>query len=272
MIKTWGRYVELQVGSLLITSDDLDIEFTINGSSSSDANTAEITAYNLSLATRTLIKPDLDIQLRAGYQGDSGTIYAGRVKKTYEERDQGDLKTKITALTRGFALGLASTNYPKGTSIKSIVEAAFAHSKIPVQNTDGCQEFTLESPYTTDPSADADLQFCQKLINGSEKKHKTARYYIEANGGYFVPENYTRGSETIILSSETGLIETLPEVPGDGAYTRSIRCGLNYRIGTDSRIELQSRVVGASGIYKVVEYSHKCEGTDFETEMKVKPL
>lgn len=266
---SWIRYVSLQVGALLITSDQLDIEFEIKGSNTSDSNTAEISVFNLSKKTRAAIKPDQVVLLRAGYIGDIGIVFSGYVKTTSELRDQGDLKTKLTVLMKEYASGRAPTKYPKDALVKCIVEAAFADSQIPAQCTDGCQGFTLDAEYTSELSAAADLEYCAKLINGSEKAHKTAKYYVEAAGGYFVPIDYVRGSESVVLSPETGLIETMPEDPGDGKYTRSIRCGFNHRIGTDSFITLKSLDSRAAGMYKVVEYTHKLEGTEFETECKV---
>lgn len=268
----WIRYVSLQVGSLLITSDQLDIEFEIKGSNKSDANTAEISVFNLARKTRESIKPDQAVLLKAGYVGDAGNIFVGYVKLVSELRDGENLKTKISVLTKGCVSGRQTKKYPIKTPLKTLVEAAFKDSQIPAQCTDGCQGFTLDAEYTSDPSAAADLEYCAKLINGSEKAHKTAKYYVEAAGGYFVTQGYVRGSETVILSSETGLIESLPEDPDDKTYTRSIRSGLCYRIGVDTHIELKSRVSGASGTYKVVEYIHKYEGEEFETECKVQPV
>lgn len=271
---SWNRYVSLQVGSLLITTDQLDIEFEIKGSNSSDANTAAISIFNLSRKTRADIKPDQDVLLQAGYVGDVGIVFSGYVKTTSEVRDQGDVQTKLTVLTKGYATGRNTVIYPADGPIKSIVETAFRDSQIPAQCLDGCEGATLDAEFTSDPSAATDLENCAKLINGNndETKSKTVKYYVEAAGGYFVNANYVRGSESVLISSETGLIETMPEDPGDGTYNRSLRCGFNHRIGTDSLIELKSLDSGASGMYKVVEYTHKCEGTEFETACKVKTL
>lgn len=268
----WMRYVSLQVGSLFITSDQLDIEFTIKGSNTSDANTADIIIWNLSRKNRDSIGPDQEVLLRAGYVGDIGDIFSGKVKMTSETRDQGDMGLKISAITQGYATGRPVVKYPVGTPLESIVSRAFIDSTIAVQCLSGCQGASLESEYTTDPNAAADLEYCAKLINGNDTKYKSVKYYVEAAGGYFVSQNYVRGSEATVLSSETGLIETVPETPDDGSYTRTIRCGFNHRIGTDGQVKLSSQDSSATGAYKIVEYSHKCEGTEFETECKVKPL
>ena len=38
----WLRYIELQVGSTLITSDDLDIEFTVENDDKNSAGQADL--------------------------------------------------------------------------------------------------------------------------------------------------------------------------------------------------------------------------------------
>ena len=269
MTDMWNRFVSVQIGNLYITSDQLDIEFSVKGSNSSDANSVEVSIWNLAKKTRDAIKQDQDILLRAGYVSDVGDLFAGKVKYVSEERDQGDLKTKITCLTKGYATGLAPVKYPVGTPLQTIIAAAFTKSGITPQKIDD-QGFTLEQDYTSETTAAADLDYCAKIINGSSRVHKPARYYIEANSGYFVTQDFIT-SEVVILSSETGLIETLPETPDDGSYSRSIRCAMTHRIKVDSLIDLQSLDSRASGTYKVVEYTHKYEGTEYETECKVKP-
>ncbi len=266
---SWMRFVSAQIDSLLITSDQLDIEFTVKGSNSSDANTAEISIFNLSRKTRDKIKADQEVLLKAGYVGDVGTVFTGKIKTISETRDQGELQTKILVLTKGYATGIPAVKYPDGTPLRTIIENALRASEITPEKIDD-QGFPLESDYTSDTNAGAVLEYCAKLINGSKKPHKTAAYYIEGNAGYFVTDDYSR--DAVVLSAETGLIETLPEDPGDGRFTRSIRSGLNHRIRVDSYIDLRSLSTGATGTYKVVEYVHKYEGTEYTTECKVKPL
>ncbi|PKG31387.1 hypothetical protein [Methanoregula sp.] len=205
----------------------------------------------------------------AGYVGDNGNIFVGKIKTISETRDQGELQTKILVLTKGYAAGIPAVKYPAGTPLKTIIENAFQASKITPEMIDD-QGFTLESEGTSDTNAGAVLEYCAKLINGSKKPHKTAKYYIEGNAGYFVTDEYAR--DAVVLSAETGLIETVPESPDDGSYTRSIQCGFNHRIRVDAYVDLRSLSLGASGTYKVVEYVHKYEGTDYMTECKVKPL
>lgn len=262
----WGRFASVIVGNLEITCDQLDIEFTIKGSNASDKNTADIVLFNLSKTTRGKLKTGLATTLKAGYRDDYGILFSGTVQRIYEERDGGDLKTHVIAATAGYATGRSARKYLKGTALSQIINQAFGDSGIPVQKIND-QGAVLESDYTSETNAGDDLAYCKKLIDN--KGGKGAKYYVEANGGYFVAADYAR-DEQVVISKETGLKETVPEDPDDKSYSRSITCILNYRVITDSRILLESLDNGASGAYKVVEYTHASEGSDtWQTEMKV---
>lgn len=272
----WGRYIELQVGSLLATNEKLDIGFSIKGGDTSDSNTFEISIWNLSRTTRDTLKADQDVLLKAGYTDDYGKIFAGTVKKIDDEVDGADVKTIITALQQGYATKITVPTYKKGTAIGSIVKEMYSLSKLPVGKVDD-QGVTLDSDSTpSGTTAYEVLDWCKNTINGSQdvlnKTKKAAKFYVEGGKAFFVPQDYIRPvTEKIGLSSDTGLIQTTPEAPDDGSYTRSIKCFLQWRVRTNSLISLTSKMTGASGNYNVVQYAHTCEGDEYTTEMKVKP-
>jgi len=270
-VDLWNREIELKIGDLLITNDQLDIDFSIKAGNSSDANTAEISVWNLAAATKAAIKSDQKVRLKAGHTGDNGEIFIGIVKKSWDERDQGDIRTRITALNQVYATGKPSVVYRKGAGLSTIIADAFNASEIPIGKIND-QGFVLEEDFTSDPSAFTNLGYCQKKINGSDKTHKEAKFYVEGGKGYFVTVDFFGRGEKIVLSCETGLSETVPEEPDDGSYSRSIVSLLKWPVTTDSVIELKSLSPGASGTYKVVEYTHTCDATEYQTEMKVKPL
>lgn len=273
----WNRYIELQVGSLLINNENLRVGFSIKAGNSSDANTFEIWAWNLSRTHReSLIKADQNVLLKAGYAGDYGSIFTGVVKTGGDEVDGADIKTRIIALTQEYAKKVTVPTYRKGTAISTIVREMFSQSKLTIGKIDD-QGMTLDSDSTpSGTTAYEVLDWCKNTLNGSQdvknKVKKEVTFTVEGGEAFFVPIDYIRPiSEKIVLSSDTGLIETILENPDDGAYTRSIKCFLQWRVRTNSLIELKSKMTGASGDYTVVEYSHTCDGNDYVTEMKVKP-
>lgn len=274
--KIWNRYIELQVGSLFVTNQNLKIDFSIKAGDSSDANTFEISIWNLKRANREAIKADQDIFLTAGYEDDYGSIFTGTVKTVGDERDGSDIKTRIIALTQEYAKKVTVPTYRKGTAIGTIVREMFSLSKLTIGKIDD-QGVVLDSDATPSGTTVYEvLDWCKNTINGSQdvlnEIKKEVRFYIEGGEAFFVPTDYVRPViEKIVLSSDTGLIETTLENPDDGSYTRAIKCFLQWRVRTNSLIELKSKMTGASGTYNVVEYEHSCDGTEFVTEMKVKP-
>jgi hypothetical protein len=61
--------------------DDLYFKFTVPFEDSEKLGTATIEAYNLSPATRNSIKKGMPIILNAGYEGDIGAIFTGKVSQ-----------------------------------------------------------------------------------------------------------------------------------------------------------------------------------------------
>ena len=80
MTSFWKRYTKLQIGSKVITSDDLDIYFKVAVSTDNEGDTAEITVFNLSNTTKETLEPDLPVNLQAGYEDDYGSVFLGKIK------------------------------------------------------------------------------------------------------------------------------------------------------------------------------------------------
>jgi len=96
LVEFWNRMIELQVGSTVITLDDLDIEFVIENDDESKAGTAEIAIYNLG-KSKSAFKKDELVQLKAGYKDDYGIIFYGKIDKVWDEKDGADIKTVVQA-------------------------------------------------------------------------------------------------------------------------------------------------------------------------------
>lgn len=272
MSDVWNRYTELQIGSVLIANDTLDIEFVIEGGNTPDANTAEIAVWNLSRATRAKIRADDLVFIRAGYMGDYGTIFTGRVESIETEIDGADVRTIIQTTNQVYAADMVPEEhkYPPGTPLSTIIYDAFTASDIPVERIDD-QGYVIQADYTCSPSAEANLVWCQQQINGDPAREPQATFYVEEGKGYFVTTSYAKEKEeAIVISSATGLIETAEEESDEGECDRTIKCLLQWKVTADAYIALVARV--GTGTYKVVSYTHTCSGSDYYSELKVKAL
>ena len=84
-MKFWKRQATLQIGSKRFGMDDLYFKFTVPFEDSEKLGTATIEAYNLSPATRNSIKKGMPIILNAGYEGDIGAIFTGKVSQVSDK-------------------------------------------------------------------------------------------------------------------------------------------------------------------------------------------
>jgi hypothetical protein len=285
----FNRYYELQLGSMLITIDDLDIEFHIEGGNKENANKAEITIYNLSDASKAKIKKDTAIQLKAGYRNDYGIIFYGKIDRVSEEKDGADVKTIIKALDETkslFESAYITRTYPQGTPIATIVKDMFNAAAIPVAKIED-PSVTLQKTMTFHGTPYNNLKICLDIVNGDVLRQAKNQYgymdpllrravesqnyftfYTKNNMGYFVRKQY-QGQEVIVLSSETGLME-VTEHEEEAEIDYKIRCLLQWKASADSLIRLDS--IKASGVFKVVDFSHVCKGEEFYSELGVKAV
>lgn len=289
MSEFWNRYVELQVGSAVITLDDLDIEFTVENDDDSKAGQAEIAVYNLG-SSKSAFKKDELVQLKAGYKDDYGIVFYGKIDKAWDEKDGADVKTVVQASDMTKQLYMAKPickKYPKGTPITTVVRDLFAEAGIPVAE--------IEDPGITLPK---DMVFGGKttstphtvlteevlpLVNGHNIKGvkldgalarigeitDTYTAFVGQDGmGYFVKRTYN--AEAIVLDSESGLME-VQDVSKEGetaAY--KVRCIFNWKIRQGTIVQVDSITV--SGNFKVTSFKHVCRGEEYYTEAEVSPL
>ena len=86
------RAEALQPSNLYFT---FDVPFV----DSEELNTAKITAHNLSKATRSEIKRGMVVIVNAGYAGDLGCIFVGKVSRCVSKQQGTEWMTTITAAT-----------------------------------------------------------------------------------------------------------------------------------------------------------------------------
>ena len=286
-MEKWLRYVELQLSSgLFITSDDLDIEFTVENDTDNKAGQAEIAIYNLSASSKSKIKKGEIIQLKAGYRDDYGIIFYGTIDKKWDEREGADVKTVIQASDSTKQLwqsGYVVKKYPKGTPVANIVRDMFSMAGVPVGKIED-PGVVLQKDMIFKGSPKRIVETCLNIINGNIAKgwgnvppdvalqrlnQDGWTAYVKNNMGYLVKKSF-KDVEVIVLSSETGLMEVIPEESEDAKIDYRIRCLLCWNAGQDSVIKLES--IKASGVFVVKEYKHVCRMDAYYSELGVKAL
>ncbi len=260
------RQVQLQIGAA--TLDGLDIDFAVD-SNSGDKNKASttITVWNLSAATIAAVHADDDVLLVAGYQGDAGCIFCGKVAAVTHGREGADRYTEFSCVDQEWPRNMQPRIYPKGTAVADILWNLYRDAAYVLAAAE-CLDVTISGPYTTDPNGAVTLQWCLDVVNGDpdvKKTKRTVRALTAAGEGYIVPDEVTFGA-MIHADVSTGLISTSPE-EGD-TYDRSVVILLNWRVTAGMVVELESLEPGASGRYVVAAYAHS--SSEWTTTMKVK--
>ncbi|AIY89884.1 hypothetical protein [Geoglobus acetivorans] len=288
MPEVFDRYVELQVGSTVMTLDEFDIEFSIENDTEATAGQAEITVYNLG-KSKQAFKKDEVVQLKAGYRNDYGMVFYGMIRKVWDEKDGADVKTVVEAsdMTRQlWSLRPICKKYPKGTSIKTIVEELFGEAGIPIGKIEDPGVTlkkdmvfggkTTSTPYTvlTEevlPFVNGELAKGTVLDGGFATLMRSAEYtcYVKNGMGYFVRKGF-QDVTVIVLDSESGLMEVQDVSDEDNDTAYKVRGLLNWKINQDAVVKVDSMLV--SGLFKVRKYKHVCKGEQYFTEAEVVPV
>ena len=95
----WGSTATIRCNNAIINSSDLDFEFIIPFDDNLESNEGEIIIYNLSdntlKAFSDAVKGKNKLTITAGYEGDTGLIFSGAVKKVFSKREGADIATTI---------------------------------------------------------------------------------------------------------------------------------------------------------------------------------
>lgn len=271
MTELWGRYIELQIGNVVFTSDDFDISFKVENTIGSEAGSAEITIYNLANTTKAKIVKDTAIQLKAGYESSGyGIIFLGKIDKVYGKTEGGDIKTTIEALDAMIDLlkGEHIRKFsPKGTAVSTIIEELFTVAGVAIGTIEDC-EVTLDNIFMEEGTPYAIAERYADFVNGKIKKatgeEGTWRIYVRNNTGFFVESATKLSVEAIVLSSETGLMEVVSDIDEEAGIELRIKTLLQWKIAADSIIFLESKQ--ATGTYKIIKYKHIAQGDSYYTE------
>lgn len=265
----WNRYVELEIGDIVIRNSDLDIYFKVENSTGEEAGSAEITIYNLAEATRQKFKPEEQVVLKAGYQGDYGIIFSGTIQEVEDEYQGADVATIIYAQDDTTKLLKTEINlkYPAGTTLENIAKSLFHHANIPVGRVESTG-LSLASTWVTGKRTVADaLKYLVGEIDAISGKN--FNYYVKNGAGYFVEEN-TQYEEAFVLSAETGLMEVQKIDKEDGEADYRLRTLMLWKITQDSLLDLDS--IKVKGLFRVVSYKKVAREEEYYCEMEVRAV
>lgn len=264
----YGQTVVIKSGNVTISNSELDCEFSTSFDDDTQADSAEITIYNLTNTTINGFVSKAGITITAGYGKDTGVIFDGYItsKKTYW--DGIDKVTVVRALDDGkrYNQSVESISYAAGTKASYILKDLCEKVGLPIAVFKTVRDYTYTDEVTVDGGlSDAIKQYAQ-VCGVSAYVCKQKLYVRSLNDG-----DNTRFK----LSSDTGLLSVseFEETQNSEEFGEETIKGfevemlLQYRLQTASIIELDS--VNYQGTFRVREGSHEYNGSDFITKAKI---
>lgn len=277
----WMREASIQIGAKVYGMDSLYFEFEVPFEDSDTLQTATFKVYNLSEATRKGIKRNMAVILNAGYEGDVGAIFVGKVSSCSHQHDKVNWITTITATAAldEWLSAKVSKTYAKGSTAQEILTDLL--------NIFGMEigEFTLAQNKVYDRGL-----VCNGKVKDLLKKIAVddckSRFLIR-NGSVVINDPSKGIANGLILTPESGLLMSGNEVEEtviatgadsqksagakdeEGNYI-SRECLLNYHIGPAEAVAVKSSTL--NGKFIVVKGKHT--GTpkgQWKTSIELKP-
>jgi hypothetical protein len=253
------RKAEVVVGDWKVTYPELHIEAEINFNDSSESNIGMIKLHNLSDKSIKKLKKDKMIQLNAGYEGDVGSLLPGIIIKTTTNYEGTDKVTEVIVGDGTERWLNATINKTWKTGITSDRIVKTCADMLPF-NFKGYETDTINYPKGKTHSGTIKSLLEEIAADLGAKLH-VSRGFI-----YFRKPKQA-SIEIVNLNKDTGLIGTPTISESDGNTFYEVDSLLNYRIWTDSIINIDSKTI--NGLYKVKGGSHSIAGGDFITTMEV---
>lgn len=274
--KFWGRYTKLQIGDKVLTSNDLDIYFSVKTDTKKTANIAEISIFNLSDSSREAIYQGMRVNLQSGYEGNYGTIFTGEVDEMEDEAEGADIKTTLIALSdmSKFTDGGVNKTYPANSKLTDIAKDQIALAGITNMKVDDNPKFFEKAKtYTSATTLKQNLTEIAENLDYTFTERRGSVLFVKKTGGIV---------EGFVLNSDTGLLEVksvLKRFEGEKAQTAEntpeyhfeAKSLLIYNLAQGSIIELDSKVSGKK-LCRVESCEFISKEQDHISNMKLKIL
>ena len=269
----WGSTVTIECNGVTIKSAELDCEFAIPFDDNLESNEGEIIVYNLSDNTINQLKVDKNLTIKAGYEGDTGVIFDGDVRKVFSERDGADRATTIkvidgvtTSTAKLIEDGKIADSYD-GVPAKDVLKALLEAEGSPIAKFEVKSDYTYENSVSIGDDLQAEIKKFSEVCGVSTFKVNGKIYCCKL-------EDVSNGV-TFNVSEETGMIGSpspFEEVVKVGDKEETIR-GFNiemllqHRAAVGAIVNLKSEQY--TGKYYIKSGTHRFNQDEATTSIKV---
>lgn len=250
----WQRYVAVTFGnkenSEAVKFDGLRVIFQVEKNSESNPNTAKISVHNLGAQGRALAeRKNAIVILEVGYGERIEQLFYGDITRAYISRQGPDWVTTVECGDGSDALRSVhiDKSYAPGTDLKQVIK-------------DVAQSFVDQGKVVMGSLLGIESEKAQSgiALSGSSKPildDLTAKqgleWSIQDNTLQVLPEDRDSGLQAVLLTPETGLIESPVKREVNGGMGVEFKALIQPQLTPGRLVKIQSREI--EGVYKLNE-------------------
>lgn len=255
-MRQFNRKTIVAFGGKEFSSDQIDINFTVDFDTDPEPNVAEIEIYNVSGDTVAMVEKGQFATLSAGYVPDLGIIASGTIEDFEVEVNgpENVLRIYVGDGAAPWAEARIQRTFAPGTRASTVMAALTAG--LALETGAITPENDVAYPY----GIAFDTSVAQAIRRVAEDTG--TKFIIRDGVAYFRPQG-TADTIGFVLNASTGLLGS-PERTADGARCE---CLLNNKIRVDTQLRIESKTI--NGTYRVLRGTHY---GDFITEIEVTPV
>ncbi len=255
----WLREIKVNTAGIEFKYPALNIEFRVEFDETDDPDIAIIELFNLKRETENKIKKGGQLILSAGYQGDIGTILAGRISNVHAYAEGVDriCEAEVIDATDAFLRNRISKTYKAGIKASQVLADVLGMTGLEI----GRIELPEDIVYANGRTVEGRL----KEVAGQIVRDGGAKLHINNGAVFAVPPHF--GQDVgVLLNKEHGLLHSPTRVDSDDAEWE-VESLLNYRIRAGTYVKVESQT--ANGTFRVVNGEHRSSGAEHSTRIEV---
>jgi len=252
----YNRLVELQIGKAGQEGRifrDLRIEFDVDKSRESNANSGTVSIYNLNPQSRNLINDEgQKYQLKVGYAGfDNSPILeilsSGDILEVEINRRGADIVTKfkIGEGTKALSEKTLDKSYEEGTSIKSIVNDMADQLEVAKGAIKGLKDLVFNSGY----SATGKIKDRLDELTGKQD----LEWSIQNGELQILPKGSSTDEEAILLTKDTGLLKAY-KAKSEKSGAKELKDVIRFETLLNPSIKIGRKIKVVSEIAEIDEF------------------
>lgn len=250
----FGSKAKIICGGVTISSDTLDVEFTVKFDDDLEANECEIVVYNLSDNTINKFKYHASISIEAGFGKDTGVIFTGFVDKVSTSYNGADKVTTLRCYDDISQKTITEITYAANTTASYILKDLLGRTGTPIAVFKMRRDWTYEDEQKVDGDLYANIKKYSEVCGVSTyiKNGKLYSRYIKEGDA----TNFTLSEDTGLIGSPSPYEEEITaEDYKETVNGWECECLLQHRFSAGSKVSLKS--VFANGEYRICSGEHR---------------